>query len=155
MESTSCECSAIVLVFASSGSVEEKVTAPSSESPPCFPPHLAGYLHSSTLTSPPPPGNPPSKTLHLRVSRPGLTASDRCYEGRVICSLGHGGAALRVVQASKGHTPASKRVRKRSMRVDGIDSENAGVDEQESRPPAFQIIILVRERNFSNIRCLF
>ena len=38
------------------------------------------------------------------------------------------------------------------MRVDGIDSANAGVDEQESRPPAFQIIILVREHKFSNIR---
>ena len=125
------------------------------EPPPCFPRHLAGYLHSSALTSPPPPGNPSPKTLDLRISKPALTVGDRCYEGRLICSLSHGGAALRILQDSGRDTPASKRVRKRSMRVDGIDSENAGVDEQESRPPAFQIIILVREHNFSSIRCLF
>lgn len=37
------------------------------------------------------------------------------------------------------------------MRVNGVDSANAGADERESKPPAFQIIVLVRISKYSTI----
>lgn len=44
---------------------------------------------------------------------------------------------------------APERVQKRSMRVNGLDSANAGADEPEFKPPAFQIIVLVRTYRYS------
>ena len=34
------------------------------------------------------------------------------------------------------------------MRVNGLDSANAGAQESESKSPAFQIIVLVRSYNY-------
>ena len=45
---------------------------------------------------------------------------------------------------------APKRFSKGSMRVNGVDSANAGAD-GESKPPAFQIIVLVRMYKHSTI----
>ena len=81
----------------------------------------------------------------------------RCFEAETIRSFGQDSASLRVLHDSERDTPAPQRVN-RSMRADGVHSANAGADEEESKPPAFQIIILVREdeflKNNSLTKCL-
>lgn len=42
-----------------------------------------------------------------------------------------------------GRVTTLQRGVKRSMRVNGVDSANAGADEGVPKPPAFQIIVLV------------
>ena len=70
-------------------------------------------------------------------------------------ALGYDSATLRVPHDSERDTQTPKRVSKRSMRADGVYSANAGAGEQESKPPAFQIIILVRKYRCSDIHCPF
>lgn len=54
-----------------------------------------------------------------------------------------------LVGALQGRIKSAARLRKsydapkRSMRVNGVDSANAGADEGVPKPPAFQIIVLV------------
>ena len=40
------------------------------------------------------------------------------------------------------------------MRVNGLDSANAGAQESESKSPAFQIIVLVRSYDYVFHECL-
>ena len=82
----------------------------------------------------------------MGLSKLGFAVGGRCYEGKAILSSCHGRAGSRVKGTARFRKTyeAPKRGRKRSMRVNGVDSANAGVDERESKPPAFQIIVLVR-----------
>ena len=83
----------------------------------------------------------------------GSAAGGRCYEGiRKGSTRGATArAGLRVLHGSGRGTGLPKRDRQRSMRVNVVDSANAGADEGESKPPAFQIIVLVRKHKYSTI----
>ena len=67
--------------------------------------------------------------------------------------MGYDSATLGVPHGSGGDTQTPKRASERSMRADGVYSANAGAGEKESKPPAFQIIVLVRKYRVSGIHC--